>query len=80
MKKQHKILKRIVFAVAVVGVTYLVNVVIEVLATRGHRLDSSPEDFYKWKNGKVFYQKKGRGKPLLLLHDLTPESSALSLT
>ena len=32
--------------------------------------------YYEWKFGKIYYTKKGDGKPLLLIHDLTTSSSA----
>lgn len=32
--------------------------------------------YYEWRFGKIKYTKKGKGAPLLLLHDLTPGSSS----
>lgn len=34
------------------------------------------ENYYDWRNGTIFYQKKGNGKPILLIHDLNPVSSS----
>ena len=33
-------------------------------------------DLYQWKFGKIFYTKKGSGRPLLLVHNLQPGSSS----
>lgn len=76
MKKKNKVFKIIVFSAAAIGLTYAVNQVIDIMATRNHLLGSDPEDFYQWKDSRVYYKKKGTGKPLLLLHDLSPISSA----
>lgn len=35
----------------------------------------SGQQYYEWRFGKIFYQKKGSGTPLLLIHDLTTGSS-----
>ena len=76
MKKKNKVVKIILFIAAVIGLTYLANLIINMLATKDHKLSSSPEDFYRWKDSKVYYRKKGSGKPLLLLHNLAADSSA----
>lgn len=44
--------------------------------TRKGILETSENNYYDWRFGKVRYVKKGSGTPLLLIHDLTPGSSS----
>ena len=55
---------------------YLTNKVIESSSIVRHLLSVQKGDFFDWRHGKIFYTKKGSGAPLLLIHDLTPISSA----
>lgn len=74
--KKSSVLKVVKFTLAVTGSVCALNIGLDLLATAKHRLTSSPENFYQWKNGRVYYDKKGNGKPLLLIHDLSPVSSS----
>lgn len=56
---------------------HAINVVIHHLATKFHLLDRDNEEEFEWRFGKIHYRKCGEGKPLLLLHDLSPVSSSL---
>lgn len=56
---------------------HIINMVIHHLATKFHLLDRDNEDEFEWRFGKIHYRKYGKGKPLLLLHDLSPVSSSL---
>ncbi len=40
-----------------------------------------PEDgkLYMWKYGKIFYTKRGKGSPVILVHSLTPDHSGKNL-
>lgn len=46
------------------------------LATFRHKLSQPNGRVYHWKFGDVYYTKKGKGTPILLLHDLSPASSS----
>lgn len=46
------------------------------LATFRHKLSQPNGRTYHWKFGDVYYTKKGKGSPILLLHDLSPASSS----
>ena len=35
-------------------------------------LTTSKGQFYNWKNGSIFYTKRGKGSPILLIHSLDP--------
>lgn len=45
------------------------------LCTVKNLLANSENHYYEWRFGKIRYQKKGSGAPLLLVHDLTVGSS-----
>lgn len=45
------------------------------LCTVKNLLHNSENDYFDWRFGKIRYQKKGSGSPLLLIHDLTVGSS-----
>lgn len=52
-----------------------INTIHTSLCTVKDLLDNSENDYYDWRFGKIRYQKKGNGSPLLLIHDLTVGSS-----
>lgn len=71
-----KIKKIITFTVLAGGAMYAFNKFIDYTASyRGLTLDEN-ENYYAWRNGTIFYEKKGNGSPLLLIHDLNPISSS----
>lgn len=54
----------------------LINKFINASATLKNILHPDKEQYYDWRFGKIFYTKEGTGKPILLIHDLTPASSS----
>jgi pimeloyl-ACP methyl ester carboxylesterase len=58
-----------------VGVMHAVNCIHTSLCTVKNLLGTSQNNYYEWRFGKIRYQKKGSGNPLLLVHDLTVGSS-----
>lgn len=71
-----KIKKIITFTALAGGAMYAFNKFIDYTASyRGLTLDEN-ENYYAWRNGTIFYEKKGTGSPLLLIHDLNPISSS----
>lgn len=54
---------------------YLTNKLLFIKSTRKERLFSNNSNFYNWKFGRVFYTANGTGSPVLLIHDLTCDSS-----
>ena len=54
---------------------YVFNRLIHFFSLKNHLLSSKEGLFYQWRFGSIFYTKKGQGRPLLLIHDLTPFSS-----
>lgn len=67
-------------AILLTGLTitsiHLINKTIFALATRKDSLNTGSGSFYKWRFGNIFYKKQGKGKPLLLIHDLNVTASA----
>lgn len=54
---------------------HIINRVHTSLCTVKKLLSNSENRYYEWRFGKIRYQKKGSGSPLLLIHDLTVGSS-----
>ena len=54
---------------------HVINRVHTSLSTVKNLLANSENHYYEWRFGKIRYQKKGSGAPLLLIHDLTVGSS-----
>lgn len=55
---------------------YFINKSIESYALVRNLLAAHEDEFFHWKEHKIFYQKTGEGSPLLLVHDLHPSSSS----
>lgn len=55
---------------------HVINQVHTSLCTVKNLLSNSENYFYDWRFGKIRYQKKGSGSPLLFIHDLTVGSSS----
>lgn len=70
-KKLHSIFS---FGTAV-GLMTLFNLHSAVHSRMGDRLPLKDGNYYRWKYGNVYYSKSGSGKPLLLIHELSPASS-----
>lgn len=57
---------------------YLLNKNVEDYAVSKNLLKAEPENYFKWKNIKIYYTKKGTiGSPVILIHDLNPAASTV---
>ena len=54
---------------------HMANEYINSKATKLFSLENEKGDYFSWKGLNVFYTKKGEGKPLLLIHHISPEAS-----
>lgn len=54
---------------------HMINRIHTSMCTAKNLLKNSENKYYEWRFGKIRYQKKGAGSPLLLVHDLTVGSS-----
>lgn len=58
------------------GTIHLVNRFVDITAEMKNILKSENGNFYDWKNGKIYYTKRGKGSPVLLIHAFDPISSS----
>lgn len=70
MKKNVK--NFILLSTLAVGTIHAVNRFINTTAEMKNILTSGKGQFYDWKNGSIFYTKRGTGSPILLIHNLDP--------
>lgn len=75
MNSKKKLSFFVKFSVVSSASLYLINKLLFIKSTSKERLYSSNSNFYNWKFGKIFYTVRGTGSPILLIHDLTCESS-----
>lgn len=71
-----KIKNLITFTAALGGAMFVYNKFVEYTSCYHNLTLDNNENYYAWRNGTIYYQKKGTGSPLLLLHDLNPISSS----
>ncbi len=76
MKNQHSFTKLLCNLAVTAGVIYTVNTLIDKRATQQHLLTSDSSNIFTWRGVKVYYERKGTGSPIILLHDLNPASSS----
>lgn len=74
MKTRNKLLTLLILSAGAAATTALINKAIKVSATSRHMLETGEALCYKWRLGNIHYTKEGSGKPILLVHDLTPAS------
>lgn len=79
MKKNH-VLRAICRIGIAIGSLYAADDILNRYATRKHKLPSSPNDYFKWNDIKMYYHKEGTGSPVILLHDLHPAASAMEFS
>ena len=70
-----KLTTAIILSGSSVAAMHVINRVHTSVCTAKSLLKNSENRYYEWRFGKVRYQKKGSGSPLLLIHDLTVGSS-----
>lgn len=73
MKK--KIIAASILSASSIISIHIINRVQHFLYTSENILTCSENNYYKWRFGKIKYDKKGKGAPLLFIHDLTVGSS-----
>ncbi len=75
MKTRNKLLTMMTLFAGASASIALINRAIQLSAVSKHLLDHEDSLCYKWRLGNIHYTKQGKGKPILLLHDLSPASS-----
>lgn len=80
--KKHKsrlVTFMVLFAVTTV-IIHIINKIIAASASLKEMLDTDRRNYYKWRFGEIYYTKKGKGSPILLIHDLLPGGSGYEWT
>ena len=80
MKTRNKLLTILILSAGAATATAFINKAIKISATSKNVLNDPESLCYKWRLGNIHYTKSGNGKPLLLIHDLTPASSGYEWT
>lgn len=70
-----KLTTTILLSASSITAIHVINQIHTSLCTVKNLLGNSENHYYEWRFGKIRYQKKGSGNPLLLIHDLTVGSS-----
>lgn len=70
----------ILFTTLAAGTIHIVNRFITTTAEMKNILTTAKGQFYNWKNGEIFYTKRGEGSPILLVHSLDPICSSKEWT
>lgn len=65
-----------VFAGSMIGTMHVINRVITYIATAENYLDTDSYEYYNWRFGKIAYKKRGKGSPILLVHNFDVCSSS----
>ena len=76
MSWKKKLTTGAVLASLTAGTIYTINKVISFTSTLDNLLCKDDGQYFDWRFGKIFYRKQGQGKPILLIHDLTVNSSS----
>ena len=66
----------VVLTALAAGTIHFVNRFIDITSEMKNILNPDNGNFFDWKNGKIYYTKRGTGTPLLLIHDLDPVCSS----
>ena len=80
--KKHKN-KLITFAVLTATATAVIHVTNKIIAASAclkEMLDTGTRNYYHWRFGDIYYTKKGKGSPVLLIHDMLPGGSGYEWT
>lgn len=74
-KHKNRLLTCAALLASATVVIHILNKIIAASASLKEMLDRSHKNTYNWRFGKVHYTKRGKGSPILLIHDIIPGSS-----
>lgn len=57
------------FVTTAIGTMHVINRVFSYIATADNYLSEDTYDYYDWRFGQIAYKKKGKGSPILLVHN-----------
>lgn len=73
--KKHLITASLL-SVSSITTIHFINKIINYTSTSKNLLSYSENKYYKWRFGEIRYNRKGKGNPILFIHDLTSGSSS----
>ena len=62
-------------ATTTTAIIHIVNKVVAASAGLKEMLDTNGKNYYHWRFGDIYYTRKGKGSPILLIHDMLPGGS-----
>lgn len=71
----HKSKTILLLAAVTTAALHVINKMQYSLSTKNNFLSDENDFYYEWRFGKIHYTKKGKGTPVLLIHDLSVGSS-----
>lgn len=74
MKKNHQTIT--LLGISTIAGLHIINRLYYSYATSKEILNKTENNYYDWRFGKIRYQKKGKGNPVLLIHDFDIGSSS----
>ena len=77
-KHSKRLLTLAALATTTTATIHIINKVIAASACLKEMLDTDVRNYYHWRFGDIYYTKKGKGSPILLIHDMLPGGSGLN--
>lgn len=76
MKKHtHKLVTITALVTSATVIIHFANKAVAAASQLKEMLGSSTKNFFNWRFGNIYYTKKGKGSPVLLIHDALPGAS-----
>ena len=72
-KHSKRLLTLAALATTTTATIHIINKVIAASACLKEMLDTDVRNYYHWRFGDIYYTKKGKGSPILLIHDVVPD-------
>ena len=79
-KHSKRLLTLAALATTTTATIHIINKVIAASAYLKEMLDTDVRNYYHWRFGDIYYTKKGKGSPILLIHDMLPGGSGYEWT
>ena len=74
-KTKHKLITFTVLIGSATAIIHVINRVVAAAAQLKEMLDVSTHNYFQWRFGRIYYTKRGKGSPILLIHDALPGAS-----
>jgi pimeloyl-ACP methyl ester carboxylesterase len=75
MKNKYKLLTISILITLSTIAIHVINKIISASALLKNLLKEDTGNYYEWRFGQIYYTRQGNGRPLLLIHDVTPHSN-----